>query len=62
MGRASVERVVAESWLASASLEGSPTPPGTRAAMPPTGARRWCHYLRLDDYRDMVDPSDSTIP
>jgi hypothetical protein len=26
------------------------------------GARLWCHYLRVGDYRGMVDPSDYTIP
>jgi uncharacterized LabA/DUF88 family protein len=24
------------------------------------GARLWCHYLGVDDYRDMVDPTDYT--
>ena len=24
--------------------------------------RLWCHYLRVDDYRGMVDPTDYTIP
>jgi hypothetical protein len=25
-----------------------------------TQARSWCHYLRVDDYRGMVDPTDYT--
>jgi uncharacterized LabA/DUF88 family protein len=25
-----------------------------------TGARLWCHYLRVDDYLGMVDPTDYT--
>jgi hypothetical protein len=25
-----------------------------------TQARLWCHYLRVDDYRGMVDPTDYT--
>jgi hypothetical protein len=25
-------------------------------------ARLWCHDLRVDDYRGMVDPTDSTTP
>jgi hypothetical protein len=25
-------------------------------------ARLWCQYLRVDDYRGMVDPTDYTTP
>jgi uncharacterized LabA/DUF88 family protein len=27
-----------------------------------TGAELWCHYLRVEDYRGMVDPTDYTTP
>jgi NYN domain-containing protein len=27
-----------------------------------TGAKLWCHYLRVEDYRGMVDSSDYTTP
>jgi len=27
-----------------------------------TGAKLWCHYLRVEDYRGMVDPTDYTTP
>ena len=26
------------------------------------GARLWCHYLRVEDYLGMVDPTDYTTP
>jgi hypothetical protein len=27
-----------------------------------TGAKLWCHYLRVEDYRGMVDSSDYPTP
>jgi hypothetical protein len=27
-----------------------------------SGAMLWCHYLEVDDYRGMVDPTDYTTP
>jgi hypothetical protein len=27
-----------------------------------SGARLWCHYLEVGDYRGIVDPSDYTKP
>jgi uncharacterized LabA/DUF88 family protein len=27
-----------------------------------TQANLWCHYLNVDDYRGVVDPTDYTVP